>query len=338
MQKILAGLQSRQFRTGFLLVAIIAAVWALAKNWDGVAQAVGRMPWWASVVAIAVSFVYVPLTMLSWRAVLNDAGERVPDKVARRIFYSSQVAKYLPGGVWNFVAAAEIGAEYSITRRRSFFALLVSMAVSVGTGVAFAVLAIALGPQGAMDSYLWMRWVLPVILVCLTPPVLNRVIGLALRVLHREALESSLTWKGTGVAVFWSCLSWLAVGVQLWIMLTQMGMEATVPTFLLATGGYALGWTAGFLVFFVPAGVGVREVALGAVLATVVGAGVVVAVVLLSRVFTTLADVGLGVTASVLMRKDHHRGGEEAATIERAEEEIATQAGFLSERRPPEFE
>ncbi|MFN8047754.1 MAG: hypothetical protein U0P48_04130 [Ancrocorticia sp.] len=85
--------------------------------------------------------------------------------------------------------------------------------------------------------------------------------------------------------------------------LGQLGMPATVPTFLLATGGYALGWTAGFLVFFVPAGAGVREVTLGAVLSTLAPAGVVVVVVLLARIFTTVADIGWGVAASLAMRR-----------------------------------
>jgi uncharacterized membrane protein YbhN (UPF0104 family) len=80
-------------------------------------------------------------------------------------------------------------------------------------------------------------------------------------------------------------------------------MEASFPTFLLSVGGYAFSWTAGFLVFFVPAGVGVREVTLGAILSSVVNSGSVVVVVLLIRVFTTIADIGLGILASVRMRR-----------------------------------
>jgi uncharacterized membrane protein YbhN (UPF0104 family) len=83
-------------------------------------------------------------------------------------------------------------------------------------------------------------------------------------------------------------------------MLTAMGMEATVGTFLLATGGYALAWTVGFLVFFIPAGIGVREVVLGAVLSGYLAQGSVLAVILLSRVFLTTADLGWGIGASLL--------------------------------------
>ncbi|MDY5131969.1 hypothetical protein R6G99_10890, partial [Actinotignum timonense] len=105
-----------------------------------------------------------------------------------------------------------------------------------------------------------------------------------------------------GLAALWAAAGWLLMGAQLWLMLIYQGMAASLPTFLLATGGYALGWPGGFLVFFVPAGVGVRELALAAVLSTAVGSGPVVVVVLLSRVFTTLADVSLGLLAGIAAR------------------------------------
>jgi uncharacterized membrane protein YbhN (UPF0104 family) len=62
-----------------------------------------------------------------------------------------------------------------------------------------------------------------------------------------------------------------------------------------ALGGFALAWTVGFLaaglLVVTPAGLGVREVALFAVLGPVVaGGGAVAAVVLLSRVVHTLSD------------------------------------------------
>jgi uncharacterized membrane protein YbhN (UPF0104 family) len=49
--------------------------------------------------------------------------------------------------------------------------------------------------------------------------------------------------------------------------------------------------------------VGVREVTLGAILSSLVNSGSVVVVVLLIRVFTTIADIGLGVLASIRMRR-----------------------------------
>lgn len=303
MRKVLAFLQSRAFRSGFLVVAIAAAIFVVVKNWTEVSDSLRSLPLWLIAVEVVLAFAYVYLTMASWRVVLNDVGDRVDPAVASRIFFSSQVAKYLPGGVWNFVAAAEVGKDYSISRRRSVCALLVSIIISIVTGLILAILAILLGPSELMEGYRWIVVAIPVGIVALCPPVLNRLVNLALRLLRRDPLDDAMSWSGTAISALWALAAWVAVGVQLWLMLIHLGMSATLPTFLLATGGYALGWTAGFLVFFVPAGAGVREVALGAVLTTIASPGVVVVVVLLARIFTTLADIVWGVGASLRMRR-----------------------------------
>lgn len=302
MRRVVSFLQSPAFRSGFLLLAISAAVVAVIGNWEEVKRSVSSLPPWLVTVELVLAFLYVHLTMAAWRVVLNDVGAPVNPRVASRIFFSSQVAKYLPGGVWNFVAAAEVGRDYSISRRRSVCALLVSIVVSIVTGLVLAGLAVLLGPSESMAGYRWVAIAIPVGVVALCPPVLNRLVNFGLRLLGREPLEDSVTWGGTALAALWALAGWLIAGLQLWLMLINLGMPASLPTFLLASGGYALGWTAGFLVFFVPAGAGVREVALAMVLASVASQGAVVVVVLLARIFTTVADIGWGIGASLRMR------------------------------------
>jgi uncharacterized membrane protein YbhN (UPF0104 family) len=303
LRRLSAFLSSSAFRTVFLLLALLAAGWAVAKNWTEVRQALQALPLWLNGVEVVLAFVYVFLTMVSWRFVLNDVGSRIPPHVARRIFFSSQVAKYLPGGVWNFVAAAEIGRDYEISRRRSISALVVSIVISIVTGMILALIAVVLSPSQKLSDLAWLGVAIPIGVVVLMPPVLNRLVNMALRILKREPLEDEMSWSGTFWAAFWAFMGWLVVGFQLWLMLINLGMTVSVSTFLLSVGGYALSWTAGFLVFFVPAGVGVREVTLGAILSSLVNSGSVVVVVLLIRVFTTIADIGLGVSASIAMRR-----------------------------------
>lgn len=189
MRKILGFLQSPGFRAGFLIVAIVAAIYAVASNWGEVSEALRALPAWLVAVEVLLSFGYVYLTMASWRLVLNDVGTPVNATVASRIFFSSQVAKYLPGGVWNFVAAAEVGRDYEISRRRSVCALLVSIVISIVTGMILAILAVVLGPDNVRENYGWLIAVLPLALIALCPPILNRLVNFALKVLGREPLE-----------------------------------------------------------------------------------------------------------------------------------------------------
>lgn len=302
MGRVVEALRSRWVRRGFVLLALAAAVWAVASQWEEVSSAAVRLGPATLAASLAVSVVFVVMTMLSWRVVLADMGSHLPLRSAAALFFVSQVAKYLPGGVWNILAAAEMGADHAIPRRRSVSVMAVSLLVSVVTGSALALAAIAVAPGEDAAAYGWVGWAFPAFLVLLAPPVLNRVLGLALRLTRRPPLEKPVSARGVALAALWSVLSWLTAGVQVSLLAVPLGMDLTAATYALAAGGYALAWTVGFLVLVVPAGVGIREAVLGAVLTTQLGTGAVVLVVLLSRVLLTGADLLLGAVGLLLAR------------------------------------
>ena len=299
MTRVLAIVQSRWFRMAFMALAVAACVWAIVQQWPSFSAALARLPWWVTVLSLLASLAYVFLTMESWRALLDDLGAPVPHRAAAVLFFTSQVAKYLPGGVWNFAAAAEAGTAHAISRRRSVAVLFTSMLVSVLSGLFFAVLALLVGPNAARQRYGWAALALPILLVLLTPPILNRVLALAMRILRRPALERQVTWGGMARSTAWGVAAWLASGLQVWLSATALGMAPTPESFVLAVGGYGLAWTVGFLVFFIPAGVGVREAVLATTLTAYLAPGGVLAVVLLSRVMMTVADLAWGLGAAL---------------------------------------
>ena len=307
MRYLTTLLRSTVVRTGFLVIALGLAVFAVVRERSSVAEALTRMDLVSVLVSVVLGAVYVGFTFLAWRSVLADLGSRLPVRTAGPLFVVSQLGKYVPGGVWNVVAAAELGSEHAIPRRRSLSAMAVAVLVSVVTGVAVAVLAVAIAPAQVRAAYGWVLWAAPVALVLLAPPVLNRVLGLAFRLMRREPLEEPLTTAGLSRAVGWSVASWLAAGLQVWVLGRAVGMDGTVSTLALSIGGYALAWVVGFLVVFVPAGLGAREVVLAALLAGQLDSGGVLTVVLLSRLVLTVVDVAAGVGGVALARQETRR-------------------------------
>lgn len=303
MSRVLAVLRSRWVRGLFLLTALAFGVWAVSSQWTAVSAALAAISPLTVAGVLVVSLGYVFLTMLSWRAVMTDLGSPLTVAAASRVFFVSQVGKYLPGGVWNIVAAAEMGADHRIPRRRSVSAMAVSILVSIVTALLLAVAAVLLGPTDIRQDYGWVAWTLPLFALLLLPPVLNRLLGVALGLVRRPALEQPLTGAGIARSAGWALAGWLLAGLQVWLIATGVGMAPTPATFALAVGGYALAWTVGFLVIVMPAGVGVREAVLGMLLAGQLGAGAVVVVVLLSRVILTAADLLLGVGAMAVLRR-----------------------------------
>ena len=74
--------------------------------------------------------------------------------------------------------------------------------------------------------------------------------------------------------------------------------------FVAAIAGYALSWVAGYVAIFAPAGGGVREVVLTAVLGTSAGHQAALTVALVSRALSVLCDlVTAGVAGAMLGRR-----------------------------------
>ena len=153
----------------------------------------------------------------------------------------------------------------------------------------------------------WVGWVVavsPISLVCFAPPVLTRLVNLALRLLRRQPLDQPFSWAGTARAVGWMAVMWLFMSLHVWLL--GVGLGARPGALLLpAAGGYAAAWSAGFLVVIAPAGAGVREAVLTATLASALAGGSAAAltIALVSRLVATAADVVAALLGQALGRR-----------------------------------
>jgi hypothetical protein len=299
---VLAVLRSPWVRWGFLVVALGLAVWYVVGNREPLLRAAAGLSAGEVTLVVVLGVVYVWCTLLAWRAVLADLGSPLPLGRAVAVFGISQLGKYVPGGVWNVVAAAEVGAGNGVPRSRSATSTLVAVAVSVASGAAVGAVALPFVSTGALGAWSWVVWAAPAVVVVLAPPVLNRLIGLAVRAAGRGAPEHPMTWGGLGRAAGWSVAGWLVAGSQLWVLCAGLGMPPSTRAFALVTGGWALAWTAGFLFVLAPAGAGVREVVLAAVLAGALTGPAAGLAVLVSRVVLTLVDLGFAGAGLLLAR------------------------------------
>ena len=203
---------------------------------------------------------------------------------ATQLFGISQIGKYIPGGVWNIVAAAEIGRDHDIPARRSVTAMTVAVLISLLTGTGIGVITI-LGTSVAIQVPTWAIVLLLIALIALLmPPVLNRLIAFGFKLLKRPTPERQISFKGLGLSTLLAVIAWCIAGVQVWLLAYGFGMDLSISNMALSIGAYALAWVAGFLVVFVPAGTGVREGVLGLLFAGSLSSGGILAVVLVSRI------------------------------------------------------
>lgn len=280
---------------GFVVVFVVG-------QWSEIVDAVRRLD--AASIAASLGFVLVGLVAaaLSWRAVLTGLGSHLPVPAAARVFFLSQLGKYIPGSVWPVLAQAELSTEYGVPRSRAASAALTQLVVGLVVGIAVAGSTLSIASADAVRAYWWLLFVAVAGIVMLVPAVFNRVMALARRVLRRPGGDE-ISGATLLRSAAWALVMWVAFGAHLWLLAAGSGVSAA-NLGLLTTGAYALAWVVGFVIVFLPAGAGAREAALVLALAPVMDRSTALALALVSRALMIAGDF-LSAGAAVLAEKRH---------------------------------
>jgi hypothetical protein len=284
-----------------VFLAVVGAV--LAGQWQQARPLLGQLSGTVVLAAWALVLAGIYATFRSWWAALGDLGGRLHHTGALRVFYLGQLGKYLPGTVWPVVTQMRLGRDYKVPPRASGAAFAVFMLLLVGTGLAVGVPVIPLLGRDAVEGYRWLVLVLPLLVLAVTPPVLNRAMGLALRVARRPPLPAPLTGGGILRVAGWALVSWLCYGVQAYLLARGLGAEGGALLWLQRSGAFAAAFASGPLLLVVPAGAGVREAALLLLLGSTVTAPRAAVLAVVSRLLFVAGDLGWSGAAVVAERR-----------------------------------
>jgi hypothetical protein len=279
--------------------------WAVVRQWSRVESVIGELSVTAVALSAASALAGIWFSFLCWRAILADFGARIPVTAGMRVFFVGQAGKYVPGKVWPILTQIRLGRDYQVPGRSSAAAALIFMLIVLGTGLLVAVCALPVLGAGAADRYWWTLLALPAAAVVLWPPVLNRALGVAMRLARREPMPQPLSARGIGRSVGWALVMWALFGVHLWVLLAAFDVD-TSGLLLRSVGGYAGAWAIGFLLVVAPAGVGPREVALVVLLGPHVNQPAALVAALVSRLLMTLGDLLWPAVALAVERSRSH--------------------------------
>jgi hypothetical protein len=279
---------SRWLKIAVVVIAVGIGAYAIVKEWAQVHTALGEIGFLASFEALLALLVMQFATLKQWQSLLAGLGSPLPVTTAGRILFIGQLGKYIPGSVWPILTQMELGARAKVPRARSASAAVLTMVLSLASGLMVAGATLPFAHYSA--GYDWVFIFVPVILVCLYPPVLNRLLNKLFALTKRAPLDQPVTLPMLLRALGWSLLAWLANGVQIWILADRLGAPPG-RTFLIALGGYAFAWCVGFVIIFAPAGAGARDALLILALTPVIGSHAALAVALVSRAVNTISDL-----------------------------------------------
>lgn len=276
-------------RIAFFAIVIAVFVIALHSRWNQVQGSLDKLSPLDIVVAILFGFANIFTSMLGWRTLLRDIDSPLSLPVAMRVFFVGQLGKYLPGSVWTVVAQADLGRDHEVPPRRTVAVSVVAMGVSLGAALGIAAVTLPFSAPGKSVHYWWAWLLLPVLVVGLMPSSVDKLTHLLLKILRREPPDHEFTWRGVVRALGWYTVSFLCVGLQVYVLAVVLHAPSG-RALALSLGGTALAFAAGFVAIFVPAGAIVREAVLVAVLSPVLDQGSAFVIAVVSRLVATVGD------------------------------------------------
>jgi len=283
----------RWAKVGFGVAVVAFGALFVARHAAEVGRALGEMGWLPVLGSIPLGAAGMLAAMMAWRAILADLGSPLRVGQASRVFFISQLGKYLPGSVWPMLAQVELGRALRVPRRSSFAVGLLAIVLSLAVGLSVAFTLLPVGATGALRRYWWTAFAVPVLLAALHPRVVTSGLNLLLRTVRQQPLEAAPTVRGMVRAAGWQVLNWLLLGLHCYLLVLGYHVDAA-RTLPLAVGGFAFAYCLGVLFIPAPAGAGVRDTVLVLALAAALARPQALAVALVSRVVMAGVDFAFG--------------------------------------------
>ena len=295
-------------RVLFIAAVAVAVTYTIVRDWKDIKEYLFSLAWQSVLLSFLAAFGGMAANIMAWRSIVRQLDSPVSVTTAARITLLGNLAKYLPGSVWSYVAQMELGKRAGIPRARAFIATLIAVGLSTTASLILGVFGLpALADSGLSEAFVYgIVALIPVALVCAHPRVLTRLVELFLKLVRKQPLGHSLSWRAVLTATGWSALAFVCFGVHLWLL----GNAAATPGLggvFRSIGAFALAMTCGMLFFIAPSGIGPRDAVIAAAMAPYVGAGTAVGIAAVSRIVFTLSDLiaagAAGVSTIVELRR-----------------------------------
>ena len=247
-----------------------------------------------------------------WRRIAIDLGSPAPStRATLHIYFVSSLGRYVPGKIWQFAGVAIIAARFGLAGGRAAAASVVAQIAFLGTGLLFLGATLPWWDTGsvrgsalasghpvlaglilfiATAAVVWLFTATAVgdrlrgWLVSRAGPRLGSKVGNAL------ALVDEMTFRRTMIWAIGYALSWVLVGAAFALFVSSFVPDMMSHAVFLA-GAFAAAYIWGYINFFIPAGLGVRELAMGGLVATVAPDAAAVLIAAVARVWTTAAEL-----------------------------------------------
>lgn len=293
-----------------LIVYFLTA--SVLKNWEAVKGYDWSFNPSIMVCACAVfclAYVFLPFI---WQRLLFYMGYPLSFSSAWEIFYIGSLGRYIPGKVWTIAGMAYLAEKKGVPGSAAAASAVLANVYSLLSSFVFFVIFFIFREPSTLSGYVLLF--VPVFGIALVffvfPRNLERALNILLKLIGRNSLNIGISTVSAVKTIALYALSGGIFAFAFWLFVSAfVGMGVVNP--LYTGSAYIIAYWAGYLAFFVPGGIGVREGMLGFLFLNIIPASVLIIIAALVRLLVTLIEIVY--VTGILFRKGLVYGKEKKA-------------------------
>lgn len=290
----------------FIKVLVVLAIFfflglTLYKSWTNLHAYTLKFNYFLLILSALFLVIYCISTAFGWAYILNKFFARISYKKAIRIRLISDIARYVPGNIWFLFGRVYFGKKEGIPKEKIFFSSVIEVVINLLAAMIlsyFLVIFIA----GKFKILLFLLPILIILsLIFLYPPVFSFFINLGLKILKKPRMELKIKYQELLLLLFMYIIFWAVQGFAFYLLAASI-YQISLTKAIFFSSTFILGWTLGFLSFFTPSGLGVREAVLSFLLALYLPTPIAILIALVSRLWFTIIEVIVALIAYRFMK------------------------------------
>ena len=256
-------------------------------------------PTWSSLVG-AVFFAFMSMSYLGWMwgRLLLRRGYKVPRAQLVSWYYTGQLGKYVPGGVWAVVGRAEMAVRGGVPRADAYSVTGLSMFTTYSAAALCAALGSLLSWERPIIGAALLLALVVGLSVYAIAPLRQRLVGL-LRKITSGTNELTAPKDMLALTIV-QVPAWIMISLSTTITAHAFGAEVGVLHMFFVS---SLSWLIGFLVIGAPGGLGVRESIFTGLLSASIGTSTALSLAVASRMIFVSVDFLGALIFNVIARK-----------------------------------
>lgn len=279
-----------------ILLIFYFLIKALVSNWTQVKD----FDWKFNYFLLTISFIIQILTLLwllkIWKWILRKTGASIPFRKLFRAWFISNLGKYIPGKVWQFLGMLFLLEKEGVPKKNTFSTGVLGQTLSVISGLLIAALFLGSDVYSGILSRnpvlmtILIAFFIGVLALIFYPKLLERIINFGLRILKKDEILLDLSSKNIFLYILSYSLAWFSFGLAFTIFIKAF-TPASLGIYPGLTGAFAFSFNIGFLALFAPGGIGVREGVLVLLLESYFPAPVAILISILSRLWISVVEL-----------------------------------------------